>query len=92
MTRAEALSEFPSIFADNKTVDALDNWTRPKHLWHALVWIEDQRGRGNYTDETIDDTIARLEKVLGGVCAAISFISGPCTLQPDDDADARRVQ
>jgi hypothetical protein len=92
MTRAEALSEFPTIFANKKTVDELDNWNRPKHLWHALAWIKDQRGMGKYTDEEIDDTTTQLEKRLGGVCAAIPFISGPCTLRPDYESDTRRVQ
>jgi hypothetical protein len=81
MTRAEAIGGFPTIFSNKKTVDELDNWNRPEHLSRALVGIKDQRGKGQYTDEKIDDTIARLEKGLGGVGAAVPSISGPCTLR-----------
>ena len=67
MTRAVALSEVPTLFTFPKIVETIDCWNRPKHLWHALVWIEDQRGKGNYTEEKIDETIAKLEQGLGGI-------------------------
>jgi len=69
MTRAEALSEVPTLFTAPQIVDALSIWNKPKHVWHALVWIEDQRGKGEFTDEQIAETVAKLEHYVGTVFA-----------------------
>lgn len=62
---AEDLAETPTLFTQRELVDNLTLINRPKHYWHALVWIEAKRGKGEYTDEKIDEVIGNLERALG---------------------------
>lgn len=73
MIERNLIEEIPTLYTEHRQIVLdLDKWNKPKHYWHAIVWLQAKLGKGEYPDETIEKDIKICEKALASICSEFS--------------------